>query len=221
MSALSDSAEDRTMAPSHSVTLWLRQLKQGDRQAVGPLWERYFTRLVHLARNRFPRTAATGAASAEDAALKAFASFCRRAEEDGFARLSDRDDLWQLLVVLAFRKRCNQIQHEQRQRRCPTGGRVYAASALEQDGGEEGALVTNLLSREPEPAVVLQAAEEYRRLLEMLPNAELRNIAVWKLEGYTNEEIAPRLNDGEGRSLSTVERKLARIRRLWEKELTP
>ena len=130
MSVMSDSAEDRIMATAHSVTLWLQQFKQGDREAVGPLWDRYFTRLVHLARNRFPRTAATGAASAQDVALEAFASFCRRAEEDGFASLSDRDDLWQLLVVLAFRKRCNQIKHEQRQRRHPTGGHVYAASAL-------------------------------------------------------------------------------------------
>jgi hypothetical protein len=107
MSALSDSAEDRTKATSHSVTLWLRQLKQGGRQAALPLWERYFTCLVQLARTRFARTTTTGAASAQDVALEAFASFCRRAEEDGFARLSDRDDLWQILVVLSFRKHCN------------------------------------------------------------------------------------------------------------------
>jgi DNA-directed RNA polymerase specialized sigma24 family protein len=217
MSVMSDSAEDRTMATSHSVTLWLQQLKQGDRQAVGPLWERYFTRLVQLARSRFPRTATTGAASAQDVALDAFASFCRRAEQDGFARLSDRDDLWQLLVVLAFRKRCNQIKHEQRQRRQPADGRVYAASALEQDGGEEGALMTNLLGREPEPALVVQATEECRRLLAELEDEQLRRVALWKVEGFTNEEIAAKL----GRSVSTVERKLARIRRLWEKELTP
>jgi hypothetical protein len=43
------SSEDRPMASTLSVTRWLEQLKQGDRQAVGPLWERYFTRLVHLA----------------------------------------------------------------------------------------------------------------------------------------------------------------------------
>jgi hypothetical protein len=132
---MSDSDEDRTMATSHSVTRWIEQLKQGDPQAVGPLWERYFTRLVRLARSWFPRTPTTAAASAEDAALDAFASFCRRAEEDGFARLFDRDDLWQILVVLAFRKRCNQIQNERRKRRQPAGGQVYPASALEEEAG--------------------------------------------------------------------------------------
>jgi DNA-directed RNA polymerase specialized sigma24 family protein len=213
---MSASAEVRAMATAHSVTLWLRQLKQGDREAVGPLWERYFTRLVQLARSRFPR-AHDGGGQRTGRALEAFASFCRRAEEDGFARLSDRDDLWQLLVVLAFRKRCNQIQHEQRQRRRPAGGRVCAASALERDGGEQGALLTNLLGREPEPAVIVQAAEECRRLLAELGDEQLRQVALWKVEGFTNEEIAGQL----GRSLATVERRLARIRRLWEKELTP
>jgi hypothetical protein len=90
-------SEDRTMASSHSVTRLLEQFKQGDRQAAGPLWERSFTRLVHLARTWFPRPPTTAAASAEDAALGAFASFCRRAEQDGFSRLFDRDDLWQSL----------------------------------------------------------------------------------------------------------------------------
>lgn len=156
-------------------------------------------------------------ASAEDAALDAFASFCRRAEEDGFAHLFDRDDLWQILVVLAFRKRCNQIQYEQRQRRRPAGGRVYVASALEKDDCEAGTLFTNLLSHDPEPALVVQAAEECRRLLAELEDDQLRQVALWKVEGFTNEEIAAKL----GRALATVERKLARIRRLWEKELTP
>jgi DNA-directed RNA polymerase specialized sigma24 family protein len=205
------------MASTHSVTRWLQQLKQGDRQAVGPLWERYFTRLVQLVRSQFPCMPAKGAASAEDAALEAFASFCRRAEEDGFAHLFDRDDLWQILVVLAFRKRCNQIQYERRQRRRPAGGRVYAASALEQDSDEAGALFTNMLSREPEPSLVVQAAEECRRLLAQLEDEQLRQIAQWKVEGFTNEEIAAKL----GRAVATVERKLDRIRQRWEKEFTP
>ena len=191
--------------------------QRGDRRPAGPLWERYFTRLVQLARTRFARTP-TAAASAEDVALDAFASFCRRAEADGFAHLSDRDDLWQILVVLAFRKRCNQIQYERRKRRQPIGGRVFVASALGQDDGEAGALLSNMLGREPEPAIVVQAAEECRRLLAELGDEEQpRQVALWKMEGFTNEEIAAQ----PGRSLPTVERKLARIRRLWHKELTP
>ena len=47
----------------------------------------------------------------------------------------------------------------------------------------------------------------------MLPKA-LQQVALWKLEGYTNEEIAgPSMLDCAPR---TVERKLAVIRRTWE-----
>ena len=42
-------------------------------------------------------------------------------------------------------------------------------------------------------------------------------MAVWKREGYTNEEIAAKL----GRSLATAERKLRLIRAAWELEITP
>jgi DNA-directed RNA polymerase specialized sigma24 family protein len=73
-----------------------------------------------------------------------------------------------------------------------------------------------MLGREPEPSLVVQAAEECRRLLAQLEDEQLRQIAQWKVEGFSNEEIGVKL----GCALSTVERKLARIRRLWEKELT-
>jgi DNA-directed RNA polymerase specialized sigma24 family protein len=70
---------------------------------------------------------------------------------------------------------------------------VYVASALEQDDGQVGVLLSNMLSREPEPALVIQAAEECRRLLAQLEDEQLRQIAQWKVEGFSNEEIAAKL----------------------------
>jgi hypothetical protein len=43
----------------------------------------------------------------------------------------------------------------------------------------------------------------------------LRDVAVWKMEGHTNQEIAGKL----GRALPTAERKLADIRAIWEKNV--
>ena len=63
-------------------------------------------------------------------------------------------------------------------------------------------------------------ADECRRLLESLPEPELRIIALLKVEGYTNEEIASQLDCVP----RTIERKMSRIRLLWKhelKELTP
>ena len=56
--------------------------------------------------------------------------------------------------------------------------------------------------------------EQCERLLMKLDDEVLRNIAQQKLEGYTNQEIADRLEV----RLRTVERKLARIRAEWSSE---
>jgi DNA-directed RNA polymerase specialized sigma24 family protein len=199
------------MPETGSVTYWTGRLKEGERQAVQRLWEGYFRRLVGLARAKL-RSAPRQAADAEDVALSAFDSFCRAAEQGRFPRLQDRDDLWQVLVLIAARKAANQAKHARRQKR--GGGKVVHASAL--PGGEEGdgPLFADLIGREADPALVAQVAEECRRLLDGLADAELRAVALAKMEGRTNDEIAATL----GRSPSAVERKLGVIRKVWDRE---
>ena len=203
------------MSSVGSVTYWIHQLQAGDQAACQKLWEGYFQRLVSLARVKLQATPRR-AADEEDVALSAFHSFCCGAEEGRFPRLSDRDDLWQLLVLLTARKAANLVRRERRHKR--GGGKVLNASALAAGAvpGEESGFL-NLIGREPDPGFAAQVAEECRRLLERLGDPTLRAVAVWKMEGHTNEEIAARLD----RSLPTVERKLARIRRAWEKEVRP
>jgi DNA-directed RNA polymerase specialized sigma24 family protein len=201
------------MSSAGSVTHWIGRLKEGDPAAVQKLWEGFFHRLVRLARSRL-QSAPRRAADEEDVALSAFDSFCRGALEGRFPRLSDRDELWQLLVLLTARKASNLVRQERRQRR--GGGRVWNASALDEGAGE-GPAFANLIGREPDPEFAAQVAEECRRLLERLGDATLQAVAVWKMEGHTNEEIAGKL----GRSLGTVERKLQLIRRTWQAEGMP
>jgi hypothetical protein len=69
-----------------------------------------------------------------------------------------------------------------------------------------------VLGYEPTPAFAAQVAEEFQRLLEGLGDADLRTIAVWKVEGYTIDEMAAKLR----RAPHTVERKLELIRRRWK-----
>ena len=57
-------------------------------------------------------------------------------------------------------------------------------------------------------------AEEYGRLLDRLDSPELRTVAMRKVEGYGNDEIAAQLGCG----LRTVERRLRLIRSIWEQE---
>jgi DNA-directed RNA polymerase specialized sigma24 family protein len=70
-----------------------------------------------------------------------------------------------------------------------------------------------LWGREPTPEFAAQVAEEYQLLLAQLSDPELEAVAVWKMEGYTNEEIAAKLDC----TLRTVERKLRIIRGLWQR----
>ena len=211
--------EGRPMSSGESVTQWIDRLKGGDRACIERLLKHYFGQLVRQTR-RWLRHAPRQAADEEDVALSAFDSVCRRAEQGRFPRLCDRNDLWQLLVVIAFRKTCNQIKHEKR--RQPPGRRVVHASALAAGPDEdEGALFADLIGRGPGPALAAQTVEECRRLLAGLGDEELRQVALWKLEGYSNQEIAPRMDDGKGRSEATVRRKLDLIRKRWEEEVRP
>src|SRR4051812_38496320 len=98
-----------------SVTLWLGALRAGDLDAAQPLWERYFARLVRLARARLHATPRADA-DEEDAALSAFDSFCDGAARGRLPRLADRDELWRLLVVLTARKAAAQARRRRRLR---------------------------------------------------------------------------------------------------------
>jgi len=197
------------MSADQSVTWWLQQLKrEGAAGAARELWQRYFARLVELARQRL-RGTPRRAADEEDVALSAFDSFCRGVEQGRFPRLEDRDDLWQVLVMITVRKAADLAEHERSQKR--GGGTVVSASALQ--GTDAGAAFAELPSREPDPAFAAEVAETCRTLLDALGDDSLRVVAVAKMEGLTNEEVAQRL----GKSLPTVERKLRGIRSIWEK----
>jgi hypothetical protein len=68
------------MSSAGSVSQWLELLKGGDQAAAQPLWERYFHRLVSLARAQL-RGAPAQMVDEEDVAISAFASFCLEAEK--------------------------------------------------------------------------------------------------------------------------------------------
>jgi DNA-directed RNA polymerase specialized sigma24 family protein len=189
-----------------SVTHWLGQLRSGDPAAAGPLWERYFRRLVELARQRL-RGRPPRAADEEDVALSAFASFCRGAREGRFPRLDDRDGLWRLLVVLTARKAAHLVRDEGRHKR---GGASAPAAG-------EDAVLGQVVGREPTPEFAAQVADECRRLLGRLGDPRLVAVAVCKMEGYTHAEVCDRL----GCAPRTLDRKLQLIRSVWQEELGP
>jgi DNA-directed RNA polymerase specialized sigma24 family protein len=199
------------MSSDGSVTHLLGMLQAGNRNAVQPLWDRYFHQLVACARSAL-RGAPRRAADEEDVALSAFECFCRGVEEGRFPRLGDRDDLRRLLLMITACKAAHQARDENCIKR--GGGKVSAASDL--PGGNDGeAVLEQAISREPTPEFAFQVADECKRLLDKLDDENLRMIALWRMEGYTVEEIAVRI----GRSPRRVASKLAQIRELWRGEV--
>src|SRR5271157_2456543 len=88
-----------------SITGWIAGMKAGDLAAAQPLWERYFARMVILARGRLRSSGRRGrdaATDEEDAALSAFDSLCVGLVRGQFPQLADRDDLWRLPIVPKF-----------------------------------------------------------------------------------------------------------------------
>lgn len=194
------------MSSEGEVTYWLERLKTGDQLAAQKLWECYFHRLVRLARKKL-QGLPLRVSDEEDVALSAFHSFCQGAEQGHFPKLIDRGDLWQLLVVITARKALDLKQYECRQKR---GG---GAAPVSEDA--EGApVLEEIISREPTPEFAAQLAEECQALLRQLNDPQLQSIAVWKMEGYSTEQIADRLQCVP----RTIERKLKLIRSYWLRE---
>jgi RNA polymerase sigma factor (sigma-70 family) len=182
---------------SQSITRLIRAVQEGSSTAVRPLLEAYFDRLVQLASKRLQNLPGLVGYD-EDLALRSFHSVYQRLRDPARPLdMAGRDDLWRLLATRTISRVIDLIRRHR-------PGEVPG----DQD-------ISQLLTRGPTPEEAAEVADECRRLLDLLDEPELRQIALWKVEGYTNEEIAARL-DCVSR---TVERKVRRIRLLWKHEL--
>jgi FixJ family two-component response regulator len=149
-------------------------------------------------------------ADEEDAALSAFADFCEQVKNDGFKKkLDDRKDLWQVLALLTKRKAIDHFRKDQR--RGEAGESTLKSPHESQVAGAQNVEAHRTVT----PDAILQATEDFDRLLQMLPDDQFRQIACLKLEGFNNHEIA----DQVGCALRTVERRIGQIKAKWVEEL--
>jgi DNA-directed RNA polymerase specialized sigma24 family protein len=187
-----------------SVTGWLGDLKCGGDAAAQLLWERYFHRLVGLARKHI-NGACRRMADEEDVALNAFNSFFAGVARGRFPQLNDRDDLWRILIVLTERKAAGLRRHQTRRKR---GGKARDGISPGQDKDGE---IDQLADPTPTAGEAVLLVEECRRRLEGLGDATLRRVAELRMAGYSIVEVAEQL----GVTKVTIDRKLAIIRRKW------
>jgi RNA polymerase sigma factor (sigma-70 family) len=192
-----------------AVSLWLQGLVQGDEEAVQRIWEKYYGQLIRIASGKLGQHSRR-ACDEEDIAISAFHSFCRGVACGRFPRLNDRHDLWKLMLTITARKVSDQIRRDRRQKRGK--GIVRGESAfMVSDTSKNAEGINRAQGFEPTPDFAVQVAEECERLLGSLPDETHRKIALCKLEGFSNSEIALQLDC----TPRTVERKLSRIREVW------
>ncbi len=184
-----------------SITEWFLRLQAGDVSAVEPLFARYYQRLSQQAHTQLP----PGHEGGEDVAASAFRSFWRGAIAGRFQGVTGRDDLWRLLVAITQNKVAD-VRRRRSARKRGAGAPLAPEAAL-----------SNVPDRARPPDEVAACAEQMKRLLGLLETDELRQIAVWRMEGQTREEIRDQL----GCSLRTIANKLELIRKTWSQELSP
>ena len=201
-----------TRDTDHSVTNVFERLRQGDAAAVNALWERFMPRLAGLARKTIAGRKLRMSGE-EDAMQSVFLSFWQRANEGQFTGVWNRNDIWSLLAKMTVRKSLNLARRERAERR--GGGRVVNEATLagrddDGDGRGGGGSLDEAMATLPTQEFDLHTEE-----LLMTLDDELRVFAVLRLMEYKNREIAELLECTERR----VERKLERIRSLWEHEV--
>jgi len=179
--------EEHTQDPG-SVSVLIPGLRQGDREAIGLLWERFYPYLVGVARGRLDGSLRS---NAHDVAANAFLSFCACVTQEGrFPNLENRTNLSRLLWRFTF---CKAVDFN----RDPSNRRVRLA----------GETLDGFPGREPPP----EFEDEVANLLGKLPDDGLRRIALLRLKGLTRQKIA----DCCECSVPTVDRRLALIRSCW------
>jgi RNA polymerase sigma factor (sigma-70 family) len=198
--------------PTGSVTQLVDRLRSGSLdsrdEAARRVWERYLPRLLTLARRHLDRRIRV-LQGEEDVVQSMGRSFFRRLRRGDFD-LANRDDLWALLVTITLNKARNAadrhfaaLRDVRRKRPLPL------SDASRSDAPHE---VFALEAAEPTPAEAAVLNEALERRLRDLPEPDLRQVALMRLEGYTNREIAEALQCGE----RSLERKLNLIRKRWE-----
>ena len=193
----------------NEITLWMNKLEEQPEESTRVIWEQYYSKLVSHARKKL-KALPRRHVDEEDVAVDAMNSLFCGIKEGRFPDLNDRNDLWKLLLTITARKAGKQIRSNMAQKR--GGGMTRGESVFFKPGDEMGpGLAGNAIALDPTPEFAADVVQECESLLGNLDDEVLREIAMMKLEGYTNDEISEKLQC----ATRSVERKLKRIRAIW------
>jgi DNA-directed RNA polymerase specialized sigma24 family protein len=177
----------------------IQRARAGDVQAFRTIFERMLPRVVGLAQQRLAE--ALPAVGASGIGASVFRTFHEHLDKGDFPDLKDERSLWLLLASLTCNKVADAYRREHAQRR---GGEMTRVAAGEDD------LLAAFAAGSQDHTYEVEMRDLIGKLLLLLPE-ELRQTAVWRMEGLSCAEIKERI----GLSLWVVEERLRTIRTAW------
>jgi RNA polymerase sigma-70 factor, ECF subfamily len=190
-----------SMSPEEQalIHLW----RQGDQEAARQIVERYIDRLLLLARSRISQRLASRF-DAEDIVQSVFRTFFMHVKEGQFV-FAHQDDLCKLLVRITLHKTLRQVAFHKAAKRDPS---------QETDQGEHHReQLMALLDGEPSPEATAAFLDQLEHFFSQLLPQE-RQILEMRLQGFSNEEIAKKLDVYDRK----IRRVIEHIRDIAEKE---
>ena len=196
-----------------ATSRWLPELKAGDDKALGIVWQRFFEKIIVVARNRL-RDVPKRVEDEEDIALSAFRRLHQMAGREKLGAIRHSDELWGLLVAITAGKVADLVRRQTADKR--GGGKVRGGSAFaKKSASGESDGIQDWFTTDLSPEALLVVEEEVDRLLNLLPDPTTRQIAEMFLEGVPKTEIASTLDI----SRSTVYLKLDTVLAIWRAEI--
>ena len=192
------------------ISLWIGELKDGQSEAAAKLWKRYRLPLLAIARRKIAKYN-SAYYDEEDATQSAFRSLCMGLRNGRFPDISDGDSLWRLMLVITSRKISAQQRYQHRQQRDVK--RSVQESTFSKS--ESNAGMDSLPASTAAPDFAAQFDEICEELFTGLDAGELRTVGLLKVQGYTDSEIATKMNC----SRRTVQRRLDTIRQNWKESV--
>jgi hypothetical protein len=186
-----------------SVSHWLKELKTGDNLAVEAIWNRYFQKIVELA-SRKMKVNPDRAVDGEDIAQLAMHRFCTNATLGCYPNLDDREQLWDLLVVFTLNRIRKHLRACNTLKRSGLHTQVFEFRQLE---------VLKDLQTPDAPTIMADMVDAWlKRLDQEDPSGQLKQIAIWSMDGISGSDIARILKKRK----SFVLHQIRLIRLLWE-----
>jgi RNA polymerase sigma factor (sigma-70 family) len=183
----------------------IQGLREGNPQTVQEFCERYGPLLQQLADKHLPE-GLRRRVGPEDVVQSACRTFLRRAQAGEF-QLKDSESLWRLLCAITLTKVHEQARFHRRHKRGLD--REVPLTSLSPEG-VAGSLEP--IDSRPSPAEAAEFKDQFEQLMASFEDEE-RQLVDYKLQEYTNLEVAARM----GCSERTVRRILKRVQTRLER----